>query len=61
MEAPGTVFSHCSICRQKLEHTTLFCAQCGSATCCWDCYMRHLAIHDETAAVGQPNEHSNAR
>jgi Fe2+ or Zn2+ uptake regulation protein len=61
MEAPTTEFSHCSICLQKLEHTALFCAQCSSVTCCWDCYMRHLAIHAESASGAQSNEHSNAR
>jgi hypothetical protein len=55
MEAPATTtFSHCQVCRQKLEHTTLFCPRCRVSTCCWECYTHHLASH-----VHQPIEASS--
>jgi hypothetical protein len=45
MEVSSTVFSHCQLCQQKLEHTALFCPKCGLSTCSWECYVRHLAGH----------------
>lgn len=51
MEAPTTVFSHCQMCHQKLEHTALFCPKCGLSTCSWECYVRHLASHAREPAA----------
>jgi hypothetical protein len=45
MDALPTVFSHCQVCRLKLEHTALFCPKCGISTCSWECYVQHLAEH----------------
>jgi hypothetical protein len=41
-----TTFSHCQMCRDRLEHTALFCPTCGTSTCSWDCYLRHMHSHD---------------
>jgi len=40
-----TMFSHCQVCRDKLEHTALFCPKCGQSTCSWECYVKHMAQH----------------
>ncbi len=58
METPTTVFSHCQVCRSKLEHTALFCPQCGASACSWECYVRHLSAHarEPAPATGPPKE-----
>jgi len=54
METPTTVFSHCQVCQQKLEHTALFCPKCGLSSCSWDCYVQHLATHTSAAGASVP-------
>jgi hypothetical protein len=61
METPPTVFSHCQVCRKKLEHTALFCPKCGLSTCSWECYVRHIATHDpEVPAPPAPGKPSRS-
>jgi hypothetical protein len=61
MISPGTVFSHCDVCEQKLEHTALFCPRCGLSTCSWDCYVQHLATHTRDGKVTAEAEPSTPR
>jgi hypothetical protein len=62
METPTTVFSHCQTCRKKLEHTALFCPKCGLTTCCWECYVRHIATHSQegTPSASQDKRSSSS-
>lgn len=52
-----TTFSHCHVCRDKLEHTALFCPTCGISACSWDCYLEHVNAHVLAAQpAGRPAE-----
>jgi len=47
-----SAFSHCQVCRDKLEHTALFCPTCGVSACSWDCYLQHVNGHARDTAAG---------
>ena len=52
METPLSVFSHCQMCQQKLQHTALFCPKCGRSNCSWECYLRHMMAHKSETSAG---------
>jgi len=54
-----TTFSHCQVCRDKLEHTALFCPKCGLSSCSWECYVKHVASHSrEPQPAGHESGHA---
>ena len=44
-----STYTHCGACREKLEHTALFCPDCGLCTCSWSCHTEHAATHPRAA------------